>query len=275
MAIDPTARVADGARIGRAAWRSGRIASSVRKSSSKTACASSPTSTSPASRRSARARSSIRSRRSARRRNRCIIAAARRDSSSAPRCELREGVTMNTGTEDGGGMTRVGDRCLFMVASPRRARLRYRQRRYLRQQRGARRSCQRRRHTFLGGNAAVHQFARIGEGAMVGGSQRHVRRPHSVRLCAGQIATLDRAQRRRPAAPRCDPRRVAPAAPRLSPLFFGAGVFADRIDDVAEEFADDPMVAKGRRVHPRRRQAAVDASRASSDAAEDNEGDAS
>ena len=33
------------------------------------------------------------------------------------RCELREGVTMNTGTEDGGGITRVGDRCLFMVAS--------------------------------------------------------------------------------------------------------------------------------------------------------------
>ena len=26
-------------------------------------------------------------------------------------------MTMNTGTEDGGGMTRVGDRCLFMVAS--------------------------------------------------------------------------------------------------------------------------------------------------------------
>ena len=32
-------------------------------------------------------------------------------------CELRESVTMNTGTEDGGGVTRVGDRCLFMVGS--------------------------------------------------------------------------------------------------------------------------------------------------------------
>ena len=31
------------------------------------------------------------------------------------RCELRESVTMNTGTEDGGGITRVGDRCSFMV----------------------------------------------------------------------------------------------------------------------------------------------------------------
>src|SRR5580700_11558449 len=33
------------------------------------------------------------------------------------RCELREGVTMNIGTEDGGGVTSVGTRCFFMVGS--------------------------------------------------------------------------------------------------------------------------------------------------------------
>src|ERR1700723_4244858 len=32
-------------------------------------------------------------------------------------CDLRESVTMNTGTEDGGGVTRVGDRCFLMVGS--------------------------------------------------------------------------------------------------------------------------------------------------------------
>src|SRR6476660_6949381 len=32
-------------------------------------------------------------------------------------CDIREGVTMNTGTEDGGGLTRIGDRCFFMVSS--------------------------------------------------------------------------------------------------------------------------------------------------------------
>src|SRR5271154_1102618 len=32
-----------------------------------------------------------------------------------PRCELREGVTMNTGTEDGGGETRVGEQCTLMA----------------------------------------------------------------------------------------------------------------------------------------------------------------
>src|SRR6516165_6118471 len=48
-------------------------------------------------------------------------------------CELREGVTMNTGTEDGGGITPVGD------------------------------------HTFLGGHVAIHQYVRIGEGVMMAG----------------------------------------------------------------------------------------------------------
>src|SRR5579864_7538239 len=34
-----------------------------------------------------------------------------------PRCEIREGVTMNTGTEDGGGVTSVGERCWFMAGA--------------------------------------------------------------------------------------------------------------------------------------------------------------
>src|SRR5690349_17435378 len=32
-------------------------------------------------------------------------------------CDIREHVTMNTGTEDGGGLTEVGDRCFFMVGT--------------------------------------------------------------------------------------------------------------------------------------------------------------
>ena len=86
-----------------------------------------------------------------------------------PRCEVREGVTMNTGTENGGGLTTVGERCLFMVGSH------------------VGHDCHVGNsvifannavigghvsvgdYAFLGGNAAVHQHARIGEGAMVAG----------------------------------------------------------------------------------------------------------
>jgi UDP-N-acetylglucosamine acyltransferase len=84
-------------------------------------------------------------------------------------CDIRESVTMNVGTEDGGGATTVGDRCLVMVGSH------------------IGHDC----HigsdvtfannavlgghvtvgdfVFLGGQAAVHQFVRIGEGAMIAG----------------------------------------------------------------------------------------------------------
>jgi len=34
-----------------------------------------------------------------------------------PNCEIREHVTMNTGTEEAGGLTEVGARCLFMVGA--------------------------------------------------------------------------------------------------------------------------------------------------------------
>ena len=37
-------------------------------------------------------------------------------------------------------------------------------------------------HVFIGGNTAVHQFVRVGEGAMLGGMQRHHPRRHSVRF---------------------------------------------------------------------------------------------
>src|SRR5262245_9866747 len=32
-------------------------------------------------------------------------------------CDIREGVTINAGTEDGGGLTEVGVRCFFLVGS--------------------------------------------------------------------------------------------------------------------------------------------------------------
>ena len=76
---------------------------------------------------------------------------------------------MSTGTEDGGGVTRVGDRCFLMANSH------------------VGHDCAVGNdvtlangavlgghvtigdHVFVGGNSAVHQFVRVGEGAMLGG----------------------------------------------------------------------------------------------------------
>src|SRR5262245_24793456 len=84
-------------------------------------------------------------------------------------CDIREGVTMNTGTEDDRGVTEVGDRCFFMVGSH------------------VAHDCKVGNevtfannvvlgghvtvgnYVVFGGQAAVRQFVRIGDGAMIVG----------------------------------------------------------------------------------------------------------
>jgi len=161
-----------------------------------------------------------------------------------PHCELREGVTMNTGTEDGGGVTRVGERCFFMVGCH------------------IGHDCQVGNavtfannvvlgghvcvgdHTFLGGHVAVHQHVRIGEGAMMAGLSGATGDLIPFGYALGQIADLVGLnvvglQRRGATRPQMHRLRRAYRA-----LFHGAGVFADRIDTVAGEFADDAAVEK-------------------------------
>ncbi len=159
-------------------------------------------------------------------------------------CELREGVTMNTGTEDGGGLTSVGERCLFMVGCH------------------IAHDCRVGHvvtfannvvlgghvsvgdHTFLGGHAAVHQHVRIGEGAMMAGLSGAAADIIPFGYALGQIADLvglNVVGLRRRGATRAEMHRLRRA---YRALFSGDGVFADRIDAVANEFADQPLVEK-------------------------------
>src|SRR5208282_6357986 len=85
------------------------------------------------------------------------------------RCELRESVTMNTGTEDGGGITRVGDRCFFMVGSHVGHDCHVGNDVTLANNAVLGGHVRVGDYTFLGGHVAIHQFVRIGEGAMMAG----------------------------------------------------------------------------------------------------------
>jgi UDP-N-acetylglucosamine acyltransferase len=160
------------------------------------------------------------------------------------RCELRESVTMNTGTEDGGGITRVGDRCSFMVGSH------------------VGHDCQVGNdvtlannvvlgghvsvgdHTFLGGHVAIHQFVRVGEGVMMAGmsAARDDIIPFGFALGqTGALVGLNIVGLRRRGATKAQMHRIRRAY-RL--LFFVEGRIADRVDAVAREFGDDPLVGK-------------------------------
>jgi UDP-N-acetylglucosamine acyltransferase len=157
-------------------------------------------------------------------------------------CDIREGVTINTGTEDAGGVTEVGDHCFLMAGSHVAHDCRV----------GAHVSLANNAvlgghvtvgdRVFLGGNAAVHQFVRIGEAAMIGGLSgiRFDVIPFGFALGhLAELVGLNVVGIKRLGHSSSDLRRLRRA---YRMLFNGEGTFAARLDTVADEFADDPLV---------------------------------
>ena len=155
---------------------------------------------------------------------------------------IREHVTMNPGTEGGGMLTQTGDECLFMVGAH------------------VAHDCRIGNHVILvnnatlgghvriddwailGGLSAVHQFARIGKHAMVGGMsgvENDVIPYGSVtgnraRLSGLNIVGLKRRDFSR------DVIHALRNAYRL--LFAQEGTMAERLADVSEMFSDNEPV---------------------------------
>jgi UDP-N-acetylglucosamine acyltransferase len=161
-----------------------------------------------------------------------------------PRCEVREGVTMNTGTEDGGGLTEVGERCLFMVGCHIAHDCRIGNAVTFANNVVLGGHVSVGDHTFLGGHAAVHQYVRIGEGAMMAGLSGASGDIIPFGYALGQIADLvglNVVGLQRRGAKRPELHRLRRA---YRQLFFGSGVFSDRVDAVAREFAGDTLIEK-------------------------------
>jgi UDP-N-acetylglucosamine acyltransferase len=160
------------------------------------------------------------------------------------KCDIREGVTMNIGTEEDRGLTEVGDRCFLMVGSH------------------VGHDCRVGNdvtfannavlgghvtvgdHVFLGGQAAAHQFVRIGEGAMVGGVSGLRGDVIPFGYALGSVANLvglNVVGMKRRGYSKDDMHRMRRA---YQELFFAAGTFAQRTAAVTEKFVDDPVVGK-------------------------------
>jgi UDP-N-acetylglucosamine acyltransferase len=159
-------------------------------------------------------------------------------------CDIRESVTMNIGTEDGGGVTVVGERCLIMVGSH------------------VAHDCMIGNdvtfannvvlgghvvvgdNAFVGGMVAVHQFVRIGEGSMIGGMSGVPSDVIPFGTCLGFRATLRGVNivgMKRRGCSRDDIKRVWRA---YRTLFHGEGTFEQRRGAVERESAGHPLVGK-------------------------------
>ena len=84
-------------------------------------------------------------------------------------CLIREGVTMNPGTEGGGLVTTVGDRCVFLANSHVAHDCRIGDNVIFSNNVMLAGHCQVGSFAIIGGGAAVHQYCRIGSHAFIGG----------------------------------------------------------------------------------------------------------
>jgi UDP-N-acetylglucosamine acyltransferase len=159
-------------------------------------------------------------------------------------CDIRESVTMSTGTEDGGGITLVGDRCFFMAGSHVGHDCRvgsdvtFANNAVLGGHVGVG------DRAFLGGQAAVHQFVRIGEGAMIGGLSGITRDVIPFGFAFGpkaELVGLNMVGLKRRGVGRADLQRLRQC---FRALFLGGGEFRDRLAAVAAEHGADPLVGK-------------------------------
>lgn len=81
---------------------------------------------------------------------------------------IRENVTINTGTSGGGGLTRVGDRCLLMAGCHIAHDVRIGNDVIVVNNAGIAGHCVIDDEAIVGGLSGIHQFVRIGRGAIIG-----------------------------------------------------------------------------------------------------------
>ncbi|MCC7346392.1 MAG: acyl-ACP--UDP-N-acetylglucosamine O-acyltransferase [Variibacter sp.] len=159
-------------------------------------------------------------------------------------CDIRENVTINIATEDGGGMTRVGDRCFLMAGSHVAHDCLVGNGVILANNVALGGHVEVGDFAVFGGQSAVRQFTRIGEGAMIHGLSgvRADLIPFGLAWgSSAHLAGLNLIGLRRRAMAR-ERIRALRAAYRL--LFGGPGVFRDRVEACAVRFADDEEVQK-------------------------------
>jgi UDP-N-acetylglucosamine acyltransferase len=158
-------------------------------------------------------------------------------------CDIRESVTMNIGTEDGGGVTEVGERGFYMANSHVGHDCRVGREVMFANGATLGGHCIVGDYVFIGGLSAVHQFSRIGSHAMIAGltGVRADIIPFGFAIgSVGQLAGLNAIGMKRRKFSRESIHAVRKA---YRMLFFGEGTFASRIDVVEAELGADAAVA--------------------------------
>jgi UDP-N-acetylglucosamine acyltransferase len=160
------------------------------------------------------------------------------------KCDIRQYVTMNTGTEDGGGVTTVGDRGFFMVGSHVGHDCHVGSHVVFANGVLLGGHCVVGDHVVMGGLAAVHQFARIGPYAMVGGASGVRGDVIPFGLVHGNLATLHGINTVGMRRNNFSADIISAVRTAYRAIFLGAGTFAERVDAAERKFGGNAEVAR-------------------------------
>lgn len=160
------------------------------------------------------------------------------------RCMIRESTSMNPGTEGGGGVTRVGDDCLFMLGCHVGHDAQVGNRVIMANH------CSLAGHVvleddvILGGLTGVHQFVKIGRGAVVGASTVVVTDliPYGSAVSTRpELAGLNLVGLKRRGEEKTDINGLRAA---FSDIFEGEGTLSERATAAKGKYSGNPLVAE-------------------------------
>ena len=157
-------------------------------------------------------------------------------------CMIREGVTMNPGTEGGGGKTIVGNHCTFLANSHIAHDVHCGHHVILSNNVMIAGHCSLGDYVIAGGGAAVHQFVRIGQHAFVAAMAAAENDVIPYGMAIGNranLAGLNLVGLKRRGFER-DEIHALRRAYRL--LFAQEGTLKERVEDLAAEFSTHPQV---------------------------------
>ncbi|KIC44358.1 MAG: acyl-ACP--UDP-N-acetylglucosamine O-acyltransferase [Ruegeria sp.] len=154
------------------------------------------------------------------------------------RNRIREHVTVNTGTDGGGGVTRIGDDCLLMAGVHVAHDVQIGDRVIMVNHSGAAGHCIVEDDAIIGGISGLHQFVRVGRGAIIGALTmvpKDVIPYGLVQAQRGELDGLNLVGLKRRGVSRDDISALRSAFRELSE---GEGTFMDRVNRLEDTDSD-------------------------------------